>query len=949
MSDRSLNIQVTFSALNKLSQPVSAARNAAAALAKQIKSTQGDIRALERQASSFDKLTQASKKTADSLEEAKQRAQSMRAEFGAVSERTEEQTAALEQQRKVIASLTSQQTKEISKLNQLRAAFYAEGVAISRDSTATEAITQRTARYNQQLTRQQQQLARVTAAQEKNARAQEASGKLKGAGMSTAMTGIAIGAPVVRAVMSYSSLEDSMKGVAKQVNGLTDNSGKRTPLYAEMQNAIKSRGENSGMAGGSEDYAALVEGGARMGAANSADPWAKQKADLLAFADTAAKASIAFELPADELSESLGKIAGLYKVPTKNIEQLGDALNYLDDNAKSKGADIIDVMQRIGGVADKLDYKKSAALASTMLSLGTAPEVAASSIQAMVRELSNATVQGKRFFAGLDALGLDAKRVQDSMSRDSMGTITAILNKVHSLKDTDQTPVLTQLFGKEFGSDAAKLANNLDELQRQLNLVEGGGAAGSMQRESDINKTSISAQYNIAKAAMNNAAASLGETLESPLIAVMQDLRSLMDTVQQWVAANPGLAKSIMEVAAVLGVLLVALGGVMLAVGAILGPMALLKMSFVTLAGEDGVTGLVKSLFNLGGIMGWVGGLFTAIGAPVLAIGAALAVVALLIYEYWEPLGAFFSGFWSGLMQGLQPLITAFSPLAQAFSSLGDSISSAWGWLSKFISGILKPVQLTTTEFSACAAAGESFGKLVGSAITKLTPLIQTVAGYVDHILEKLGLIPDAAERAADATRKATLDDKVNTLLGDMKAVDAAGKKQADQARQAAKKKSEAAAANSVKFDDLKGSLPRIASNTAKIADNTAKPKGPGAIVFKNTPALQRLRGGWREPVVQQVAQHVGGVWGGIKQVAGALAIATMPYAVAQPAQAARVSPASQSQHAAEAVGNVYNITINASPEHSNPQDIAAMVRREIETIERQKGRALRSRLRDND
>nr|WP_284069742.1 phage tail tape measure protein [Escherichia coli] len=42
-----------------------------------------------------------------------------------------------------------------------------------------------------------------------------------------------------------------------------------------------------------------------------------------------------------------GKFAGLYKIPTQNIEQLGDAINYLDDNAKSKGSDIIDVLQRV--------------------------------------------------------------------------------------------------------------------------------------------------------------------------------------------------------------------------------------------------------------------------------------------------------------------------------------------------------------------------------------------------------------------------------------------------------------------------------------------------------------------------------------------------------------------------------------------------------------------------
>nr|WP_244570463.1 phage tail tape measure protein [Escherichia coli] len=75
---------------------------------------------------------------------------------------------------------------------------------------------------------------------------------------------------------------------------------------------------------GAVDFAALVEGGARMNVANPDDSWEDQKRDLLAFASTAAKAATAFELPADELSESLGKIAQLYKIPTRNIEQLGD-------------------------------------------------------------------------------------------------------------------------------------------------------------------------------------------------------------------------------------------------------------------------------------------------------------------------------------------------------------------------------------------------------------------------------------------------------------------------------------------------------------------------------------------------------------------------------------------------------------------------------------------------
>ncbi|WP_232353112.1 phage tail tape measure protein [Hafnia alvei] len=851
MSDRSLNIQVTFSALNKLSQPVNAARNAAAALATQIKATQGNIRALERQANTFDKLTQASKKTASGLEEAKQRAQAMRQEFDAAGERTEEQTACLEKQRKVIGLLTAQQSKEVKKLSELSEAFSREGIAIAHDSTAMQAITQRTEQYNQQLSEQQRRLTAVTQAQARNSLAQERAGKLKGAGMSTAFTGVAIGAPVVKAAMAYSSLEDAMKGVSKQVNGLTDSKGNRTGRYGEMQKTIMARGERSAMAGGSEDFAALVEGGARMGVANSADPWVKQKADLLAFADTAAKASIAFELPADELSESLGKIAGLYKVPTKNIEQLGDALNYLDDNAKSKGADIIDVMQRIGGVADKLDYRKAAVLGSTMLSLGTAPEVAASSIKAMVRELSNATVQGQRFFTGLDALGLDAKKVQDSMSRDAMGTITAILEKVHTLKDTDQTPILTQLFGKEFGSDVSKLTNNLDELHRQLGLVQGTAANGSMQRESDINKNSLSARYNMAKTSLSNAGASLGETLRGPLISLMGSVQHLMDSVQQWTAANPRLAASLMKIVAALGVLLTVLGGLMLIAGTILGPLALLRLSLTLLAGEEGALGaagaikslsaslfdLMPNLSNVGtsirdwgpifesiatkagvmkaaisdglasmgeklagfilspldavgalfsglkslfvmGVGGLVEGLasaFSLLLSPVGLFVGALVVGAVLVYKYWDQISAFFSGYFAEVMKGLQPLIDAFSPLI-------DMLKNVWNWFVK----LLSPVKASAEQLDTCKEAGRSFGSVVGAGLKLLLTPLTLVGNAISWILEKLDLIPDAAERAAEAAKNVTLTDKANTLLSDMNAVTAAGKKQDDQAKKAA-------------------------------------------------------------------------------------------------------------------------------------------------------------------
>lgn len=599
MADRNLNIRVAFSALNNMSRPVNAARQSAAALASQINQTKTSIKGLERQATSFDRLTAANKKTTEQLAQAKEQARQMAAAYGPLRQRSAEQVAALNQQRAAIRQLTQQQKGEQTQLNQLRASFYSEGIAIRSASRATEQINQRTAQYNRQLAEQQRRLDAVNQAQARYSRAKETGEKMMSGGMKTAAVGAATLAPVAAAVKSYSSLEDAMKGVAKQVNGLRDDSGNRTPQYEEMQRAIMDASEKLPMANGAVDYAALVEGGARMGVANSDDPWEKQKADLLSFASMAAKASVAFELPADQLSESLGKIAGLYKIPTQNIEQLGDAINYLDDNAKSKGSDIIDVLQRVGGLASQLDYKQAAALGSTFLTLGSPAEVAASATNAMVRELSIATVQSDKFLGALDEIGVNAEKVQKSMSVDAMGTIISVLEASKKLAPDKQVANLTQIFGKEFGDDAQKLANNLPELRRQIELTQGAAAKGSMNRESDINKASLSAQWQLTKTGAVNAFSSAGETLRDPLMDIMLTVSKVVGSVRRWVEANPALVGSIMKVTAAIGALLVVMGGLMLSIGAVLGPMALVRLSFTSLAGSGGVTPLIGSLGKL--------------------------------------------------------------------------------------------------------------------------------------------------------------------------------------------------------------------------------------------------------------------------------------------------------------------------------------------------------------
>lgn len=980
MADRNLNIRVAFSALNNMSRPVNAARQSAAALTSQINQTKTSIKGLERQATSFDRLTAANKKTTEQLAQAKEQARQMAAAYGPLRQRSAEQVAALNQQRAAIRQLTQQQKGEQTQLNQLRASFYSEGIAISSASRATEQINQRTAQYNRQLAEQQRRLDAVNQAQARYSRAKETGEKMMSGGMKTAAVGAATLAPVAAAVKSYSSLEDAMKGVAKQVNGLRDDSGNRTPQYEEMQRAIMDASEKLPMANGAVDYAALVEGGARMGVANSDDPWEKQKADLLSFASMAAKASVAFELPADQLSESLGKIAGLYKIPTQNIEQLGDAINYLDDNAKSKGSDIIDVLQRVGGLASQLDYKQAAALGSTFLTLGTPAEVAASATNAMVRELSIATVQGKNFMQGLDALGLSAEKVQKSMSVDAMGTIISVLEASKKLAPDQQVANLTQIFGKEFGDDAQKLANNLPELRRQIELTQGAAAKGSMNRESDINKASLSAQWQLTKTGAVNAFSSAGETLREPLMDIMLTVSKVVGSVRRWVEANPALVGSIMKVTAAIGALLVVVGGLMLSIGAVLGPMALVRLSFTTLAGEGGIARLTGGVMRLGGAFQWLAGspmqsllsvgrmvfgplitLLAGISAPVWGLIVLFAAAAVAVIKFWQPIQAFFSGFFTGLMAGLQPITQAFNavfaPLAPIFDSIGNAISGIWEWFTK----LLEPIQFSSEALASCTSAGETFGKVVGAAISALTLPIQAVANGIGWILEKLGAIPDAAKAAQQAAESMHKDPVVWEWDPQQKKMVKKGwnwspkddqQKKTNQKQQQAidqQKKQESL------INSLKGPaniVPKMSSSLDKIATNTTEKKdGPGEIVFKNKQPYIPIRGGYSEPL-KHAQRQLPSLTDWVTQQAGSLIASVTPWQVEKPA--ARV-PVSASPSAASVAalmpapgGDVYNLNFDFSGQKLDEETIIRRVREELALAKQQADRRKRSQLTDH-
>lgn len=672
MSMDKLKIEVLLAAINKATGPLKAIQIGSSETAKALKATKEQLKALNEEQKRIDGFRAAARGIAIHRQELSKAEEAIRT----ISQTMKAAAYPTKEMQKAFKEATT----EANRLKGNITTLTAKQELLRRELSASGADTHKLASYQRDL---KNQMAAATGEMNKQAKALEElnrkqkalhaaryaydktigmRNKMAGSGATTAAAGAAMGLPIAMAVKDYASYEDAMLGVARQVDGAKDANGRYTKTYYEMGDAIKAMAQRMPLA--TTEIAAIIEAGARMGI--------QGKENLLTYANTTAVMATAFNLPVDQVGEDVAKIAALYKVPISSISELGDTINYLDDNALSKGGDIIDVMKRIAGTADTvgMKYREAAALGSTFLSLGAKSEVAGSASNAIMTNLAIATMQGKRFHHGLAMLNMDDKSVQRGMSTDSTGTILKVMDAIKSLRKEKQLEATVSLFGKEFGDDAAKLASNIGEYRKQLELVNAAKAKGSMQREADTRNQALSAQYVMLKNTVFNLSSELGETLKPALVETMQSIVSVLQNIRDWTKANPELTAGLVQAAKYIAVTVSVIGALLIAAAAMLGPLAMLKFSLVTL-GIKGL-GIVSMIKTIGTVFLWLSRLFlmNPIGLAITAIAAA----AYLIYENWTPIKQFFVDLWDGVTDKFMSVVSWFKEKLAFLKPLLDLI-----------------------------------------------------------------------------------------------------------------------------------------------------------------------------------------------------------------------------------------------------------------------------------
>lgn len=904
-----LSVRVAFSAIDKLTRPVSAASKAIGGLSDSLKKTQSSIKDLEKSASSFDKLRSQANDTAQKLRSTQRAFDGLNQKQREGGQLTEAQAARLETLRGKLSRLTDTYNKQTTQLRAAGQAVRQHGVNLTSGSGAVQSAIRRTEQYSQALERERQRLAAVTRAQASYEKAKETGARLRGGGTMAIAGAAAAGYTGGRFLAPAVGFDEEMSRV-QALTRLDKGDSQLAALRAQAkklgaETAFTTRDAASGQA-------FLAMAGFTPQAIQAALPGVLNMAlaggmDLGESADIGSNILSQFTLPAGEMDRVSDVLTAAFTRTNTDLRSLGDTMKYA------------------GPVASKLgiSLEEAAGMAGILANNGLRGSDAGTAMRSSLARLASPTAGAAK---ALKQLGVSVSDASGKM-RPVETILLDLYKATKKYGQVDQVGFFKDIAGEEafVGLQTLVAGAGSGELQKLVRELKGaGGEASAVAKKMADN---LSGDLKNLDSAWEGFRIQIEETIDGPLRKLTQNLSDVITAASEWVKANPRLAQTLLLVMGGALALTIAIGTLSLAVGILIGPLAKLQLGFTLLTGGRGILGTVAAFRTLGtaagplmasmrgwpvvisgiassfgrisaimpairaGLMGaflapgaalasfgkslgmlmlrltglpalWgmitgavsvLGGVLSFLLSPIGLIGAAFVAAGLLIWRYWEPIKAFFSGFFAGVWQALAPLRSAFSSLAPVFSALGSGIKAVWEWFKN----LLTPMQTSKDTLDKCASAGETFGRVMGTALSVLLWPLQQLMNGVSWLLEKLDLIPDGIERARQQADKAqqALEASAKALAGHQLPLG-----------QATVSGTGGAKPPVITGDN--GTLRRlnsIADNTKATANNTKK-IGPGDIVFKNLPRALALRGAYQEarvipqPVPRVSAAAAGGV-----------------------------------------------------------------------------------------
>ncbi|EED0286813.1 phage tail tape measure protein [Escherichia coli] len=541
-----------------------------------------------------------------------------------------------------------------------------------------------------------------------------------------------------------------------------------------------------------------------------------------------------------------------FNLTADQMDRVGDTLTAAFTRTNTDLRALGETMKYTGPVAAKLgiSLEEAAAMAGMLASNGLRGSDAGTAMRASLSRLASPP---KAAADALKELGVSVADARGKM-RPMEDVLLDLYKATQKYGQVDQVSFFKDIAGEEafVGLQTLVAAAGSGELQKLTRELQ--GARGEVDRVAKVMADNLDGDLKNLDSAWEGLRIRISDLVDGPLRSVTQWLTRVLEKITSLAQAHPVLTRQLLIAGGALLAMTATIRSLSLVIGVLYGKLATLRLGFDILTRSMNVVRVLPALWGmLTGSVSLLGGAIGALFSPVGLIVAALAGAAVLIWKYWDPIRAFFAGVFSGIMERLTPLRETFERFDPVFDAIGSGISQVFNWFKS----LLSPMESSKETLDKCTSAGEIFGNVLGGALQLVLTPAKMLLDTLAWILEKLGVLPDEAERARkkieDAQRAAILRDKVALLQGDLAKINPPKPVENGNGTGGDKPKD-----NKPLTDSNTGTLRRlskIADNTGKLVDETKKRIGPGDIVFKNLPRALAVRGEWQERKIAQVSK----------------------------------------------------------------------------------------------
>lgn len=645
-----LKLQILLGAVDKLTAPLKAVTGQSRITAKDLADTKAKMRDLEKQSGQIDGYRTLGKQigaTRAELTQAQQTAQRMARELAATSNPTKAMTRDLEKAKVAVRDLTNKEREMVSRHGAMKTAMQQAGINTKQLSQHQRQLKTDLAATTAQLEQQRSKLAQVGAQQKRLAQVkanyrqtQELRGQIAGHGAAALATGTAMGMTTLKPVIEFAKAETSVVDLKVSMMGKGGQLRKEFQAISDLATKLGNK-----LPGTTADFQNMMSTLIQQGMS--------AKAILGGLGQATAYLGVQLKMPYDQAALFAAKLQDATGTAEKDMMGLMDTIQrsfYL-------GVDSNNMLGAFSALTPALSVLRKEGLdaANTLAPLIVMADQAALSGESAgnaYRKIFQLSMNSKKIQKATKGTGLNLNFTDGKGEFGGLEQMYSQLAKLKNLSTEKRLQVLKDIYGDD------------KETLQALDIMIKKGIAGyretqkkmadqaALQERVNAQLGTLGNLWDAATGTFTNAMVNFGEAISPELKSVTEWVADLSERLGNWSKRNPELSNTLMRVAGFTSVAAIAFGGLSLAVAAILGPMAIMKLTFGvlgikgTLLGKV-ITGLLAPLkwLTMGFVKLGLAILTTPIGWIIAGI-AAIAAAAYLIYKNWDQLGPWFKSTW---------------------------------------------------------------------------------------------------------------------------------------------------------------------------------------------------------------------------------------------------------------------------------------------------------------